>query len=323
MSRKIKWGIVGLGKIAGKFAEGLKHVENAQLYAVASRDLAKAEEFSEKHNSEIAYGSYEQLMEDPEVEVIYVATPHSLHERISIQCLNHGKAVLCEKPFAINLEQAKKMINLAREKDIFLMEAMWTMFLPHFQHVLELVNSGKYGKVKKIKADFGFKAEFDASKRLFNKSLGGGSLLDIGIYPVFLAYAILGYPEKIEASSHFAETGVDTSSEIRFSYSSQAEAELYSTLAEKTPTTGEVQLEKAVIKINSRFHEPSSLTVITDGKEEHIKFENIGNGYNYEAAHVTRMLLEHKTESDKMDFTKTLDLMKLLDDIREKTGLVY
>ncbi|MUP45516.1 Gfo/Idh/MocA family oxidoreductase [Gramella sp. BOM4] len=322
MSRKIKWGIIGLGKIAGKFAEGLKHVANAELYAVASRDLAKAEDFSRRFSG-IAYGSYLELMEDPKVDVIYVATPHSYHASITIECLDHGKAVLCEKPFAINSEQAKAMIDLAKKKKIFLMEAMWTMFLPHFQYARELVQSGKYGKVKNIKADFGFKAEFDPEKRLFNKDLGGGSLLDIGIYPVFLAYSMLGVPEKIGAKSNFAKTGVDTSTRIQFYYPSNVEAELYSTLDEKTPTTGEIELEKAVIKINSRFHEPSSIKIITGDQEEVKEFENIGNGYNYEAEHVSQMLLEEKTESDQMDFQKTLDLMKLLDEIREKTGLTY
>ena len=323
MKEKINWGIIGLGKIANKFAEGLKHVENAELYGVASRNREKAVVFAEMHNCEAAYGVYEQLMKDENVDVIYIATPHSLHQQITLDCLEHGKAVLCEKPFALNVEEAQEMVTSAREKNIFLMEAMWTAFLPHFEYVNEIISSGKYGKVKSLKADFGFPAEFDRDKRLFNKALGGGSLLDIGIYPIFLAQTILGKPEKIEASAKFADTGVDTECKMKFIYNKGVHAELLSSFAEKTPTAAEIILEKASIEIHSRFHEPTSVSIHTSGNTHRKDFNVQSNGYNFEAAHVTKMLMNNKTESNIMSLDTTMDLMELLDQVKKQIGLEY
>lgn len=323
MKKKVKWGIIGLGKIANKFATGLKEVKDAELYAVASRNREKAAVFSELHNVGKAYGVYEQLMQDEQVDVIYIATPHALHHQLSMECLKHGKAVLCEKPFAMNSTEAKEMINLAREKNIFLMEALWTMFLPHFNYVLEKINSGQYGKIRSVKADFGFPAEFDKNGRLFNKALGGGSLLDIGIYPVFLTYSLLGKPENIKARAEFSETGIDSQCEIEFLYPKGVTAELKSSIKEKTPTTAVIVLDKATFRLNPRFHEPTSVSIRADGKEEVREFGVKTNGYNFEAEHVTRMLREGRTESDIMSLDRTSDIMNLLDEIRQKIGLEY
>ncbi|TBW29360.1 Gfo/Idh/MocA family protein [Gramella sp. KN1008] len=323
MKENINWGIIGLGKIANKFATALASVQNAELYGVASRNRDKALDFSKEHKAKAAYGVYDQLMKDENVDVIYIATPHSLHHEITMECLDHGKAVLCEKPFAMNREEAQQMITHARSKNVFLMEALWTMFLPHFQYVQELVNSGKYGKVKSIKADFGFEAEFDRNQRTFNKALGGGSLLDIGIYPVFLSYALLGKPEKIEASAQFAETGVDWECEMKFLYPEEVKASLHSSFREKTPTIAEIELEKGIIRLNSRFHEPTSVSIILEGKEETKDFGVKTNGYDFEATHVTHMLLEGKSESRKWTPENTLDLMELLDAVRHEIGLKY
>ncbi len=321
--KKIKWGIIGLGKIANKFAKDLLEVQDAELYAVASRNLKKAEAFQQEYKAQKAYGSYDELMEDKAIDVVYVATPHVLHHSISIACLKKGIAVLCEKPFAMNTQEVKEMIDTAKKNKVFLMEAMWTRFLPHYEFMLKEINSGKMGKIKSIKADFGFPAEFDASTRLFNKSLGGGSLLDIGIYPVFLAYTLLGKPEKIEAEAKFAETGVDSSCEIKFQYKNGPTALLKSTLLEKTPTTAEIDLEKGSVFINSRFHEPSSVSILLNEEKSVKEFDVHTTGYFYEAEHVTQMLLEGKTESDKMTFQNSLDLIGLLDDIRKEIALEY
>ena len=323
MKERIKWGIIGLGKIANKFAKDLVQVADADLYAVASRKREKAVEFAKQYDAKIAYGSYTQLIEDENLQVIYIATPHVLHFELTKECLKAGKAVLCEKPFAINSSQANKMINLARSENVFLMEALWTRFLPHFQFVKQEIESGKFGNIKSVKADFGFKAEFDPAKRLFNKSLGGGSLLDIGIYPVFLAYSILGFPEEIEAEAEFAETGVDYSCNMTFRYSGNVQADLYSTFKEKTPTIAEIELEKGKIILNSRFHEPTSVTVISEDKEETKDFGVTTTGYNFEAAYVTKMIQKGKKESDIWSLDHTKDLMGLLDKIREKIGLEY
>ncbi|HKJ49217.1 MAG TPA: hypothetical protein VJ973_09025, partial [Christiangramia sp.] len=215
------------------------------------------------------------------------------------------------------------MVKISRNKGVFLMEALWTMFLPHFQFVLEKVNSGELGKIKSLKADFGFPAEYDKTKRLFNKSLGGGSLLDIGIYPVFMAYSILGNPLKVNANAQFTETGVDATCDIKFEYSDGIEADLFSTFLDNTPTIAEIEMEKGRIILNTRFHEPTSVTIISENKEETLDFEVDTNGYYFEADHVTKMLLAGKVESDILNFEKTLDIMRLLDKIRNEIGLFY
>jgi predicted dehydrogenase len=321
--KKIKWGILGLGKIAGKFAAGLKDVEGAELYAVASRSKTKAETFAKEHTSTKLFSSYEAMLEDEELDVVYIATPHAFHNQQTLLCLDHKKAVLCEKPFAINKKQVEEMIAKAKKENIFLMEAMWTQFLPHFKFVIEQIKSKKYGKIKNLKADFGFPAPIDLDKRLYNKSLGGGSLLDIGIYPIFMAMSALGTPEKIKAKASFHVTGIDEECDMIFEYENGVEAELRSSIIKKTPTTAVIEFEKATITLNTRFHEPSSVTIQTPEGEATKEFEVNSNGYNFEAEHVQKMLLEGKTESTEMSFEKSLQLIDLLDKVRNEIGLEY
>ena len=324
MKQKIyNWGILGAGKIAGKFATGLKNVENAHLYAVASRSKEKAKDFAKTNDVEKYFGSYEEMLQDENLDVVYIATPHVFHHQQTLLCLKHKKAVLCEKPFAMNRKQVAEMIATAQAENCFLMEAMWTQFLPHFKYVQQVVNSGKYGKIRNLKADFGFPAPFDAEKRLFNKKLGGGSLLDIGIYPVFIALSLLGKPNKIKATAKIGKTGVDENCQVLFKYDRKVEAELNSSILEKTPTTALIQLEKATIHINSRFHEPSSVRIQTPDGEELKEFEVNTNGYNFEAQHVQEMLSQGRIESTEMSWKKSLDLIELLDEIRSKIGLEY
>ncbi|MGK0458654.1 MAG: putative dehydrogenase, partial [Polaribacter sp.] len=207
--KKIRWGIIGLGNIANKFATDLARVENVELVAVASRNQQRAETFAVQHNSKRAYNSYENLVKDAEVDAVYIATPHSFHKEHAILCLQNKKAVLCEKPLAMNLEEVTEMILVARENNVLLMEALWTFFLPHFTYVLDIVKNEKFGKLKNLEADFGFYRDFDETSRLFKKEVGGGSLLDIGIYPIFAALAALGEPDSIDANATFFENGAD------------------------------------------------------------------------------------------------------------------
>ena len=322
-AEKIKWGIIGPGKIAAKFATSLKEVEDAELLAVASRSPERAEKFINEHGGKKAYSSYEAMLRDEEIDVVYVATPHVFHYEHTLLCLQNGKAVLCEKPFAINREQVEEMISTAREKQVFLMEAMWTPFLPHIRFVIELVNSKKYGRIKNLTADFGFNAPFNETGRLFLKSLGGGSLLDIGIYPVFLALHSLGIPERIEAKAQIGKTKVDEVCDIIFDYPGGVTAELHSSIIKKTPTVAEVELEEANIKISSRWHEPATVTITTARETETKKFDVASYGYEYEARHVHEMLRQGKTESHVMTYEKSLQLISLLDEIRKEIKLEY
>lgn len=322
-SKKIKWGIIGPGKIARKFTRSLEHVKDAELYAVASRSKDRAKAFAEETGAKKAFESYEEMLQDSEVDVVYVATPHVFHHEHTLLCLDYGKAVLCEKPFAINRKQVEEMITKAKEKQVFLMEAMWTPFLPHIKYVSEVITSGKYGKVKKLTADFGFAAPFDENGRLFKKSLGGGSLLDIGIYPIFLALHSLGKPEEISAKAQLGTTNIDEVCEVVFRYGNGSIAQLKSSIIEHTPTAAEFILENAILKIHSRWHEPATVTIVTSEESFSKTFEAASYGYEYEIAHVQEMLRKGKSESDVMSFEKSLELISMLDEIRKKIGLEY
>ena len=323
-TKTFKWAILGPGKIAHKFAKGLAEVSGAELYAVASRSLTKAEEFAKEFNVPKFYGSYEDLVNDKEVDIVYVATPHVFHREHTLLCLKHKKAVLCEKPFAMNKEQVNEMIQTAKKENVFLMEALWTYFLPHYQYVLELVKSEKFGKITGLEADFGFEAPYLPENRLFSKELGGGSLLDIGIYPVFTALTLLGKPDTISAKAEFCETGVDESCNIVFNYKNSVHARLFSTIKKMTPTIATITFEDATLTINRRFHEPTSVIILHNNRvEETISFDVNTNGYNFEAEHVQKMLAQGRTESTVLSFDKSLELIGLLDDIREEIGLIY
>ncbi|NVJ89607.1 MAG: Gfo/Idh/MocA family oxidoreductase [Flavobacteriaceae bacterium] len=317
MNKKVKWGILGCGKIAQKFALDLAKVENAELYAVASREQQKANDFANRYNFKFAYNAYNLLAKDKLVDAIYIATPHVFHKENTILCLKHKKAVLCEKPFAINLGEVTEMITVAKENNVLLMEALWTYFLPHYQFLLEVFQSKKYGELLELKADFGFKpVKNQLNDRLFKKSLGGGSLLDIGIYPIFAALSTLGVPQKIEAKASFFDTEVDSECQMLFYYK-KAKAKLKSTFLEETPTEAIFKFEKATLILNSRFHQPTTITIKTPNKRELLDFKYSTIGYNFEIEHFNNLLLENKKESDLMSYEFSKNLIILLDKVRE------
>lgn len=320
--KKIKWGIIGLGKIAHKFSLDLATVDNTELYAVASRTKEKAAQFSQEFNTQKAFGSYEDLVKDPSVDAVYIATPHRFHFENTLLCLQHKKAVLCEKPFAMNLQEVTQMIAVAKMNNVLLMEALWTCFLPHYQYLLNAIQQEKYGKITALKADFGFYTPYDVKNRLFQKEVGGGSLLDIGIYPIFAALSTLGVPEHIEAAATFFENGADASCDMVFHYNN-ATATLKSTLLEETKTTAVFTFEKATITIPKRFHEASTLVILQEGKEETVHFDYNSIGYHFEIVHFNRLLRLGKKESDFMTFDFSKNLIKTLDAVRTIIGLTY
>ncbi len=321
---KTNWGIIGLGNIAHKFATDLLTVEGAKLYAVASRNQEKADVFASKYNATKAYDSYEALAKDPNIDAVYIATPHAIHKENTVLCLEHNIAVLCEKPFAMNSYEVSDMITKAKEKDVLLMEALWTYFLPHYQYVLKELENKTYGEVLKLEADFGFHRTFDNSSRVFNKSLGGGSLLDIGIYPIFAALSTLGIPKNIEAKATYFENGADSSCDMTFQYDNNVIAALKSTLLEDTPGEATFYCEKGIIKINGGFHAPTTIALIpNEGEEETIDFNYKTIGYNYEVIHFNELLRHQKTESDVMTFEFSKQLIKTLDEVRNIIDLSY
>ena len=323
MTRPIYWGILGPGRIARKFADGLKVLPRAKLLAVASRSLDRANQFGEEYHVPHCYGSYEELVQNPAVDVVYVATPHVEHHAHTLLCLNHRKAVLCEKPFAMNTEQVREMVELARQNGTFLMEALWTRFLPSMQRVLDLVAEGAIGEVRALQADFGFRAEFKPEGRLFNPALGGGSLLDIGIYPLFLATTLLGKPGRVKALAHLGSTGVDEQCSVSLGYDG-AVATFHSTLLANTPTEAYLAGTRGGIRMHTRWLAPTSFTLHQDGQEPVlIRPDSIGNGYQYEAEEVMQCLREGRIESSRMSHRDSLLLMEVMDLIREEAGIHY
>lgn len=319
----IRWGIIGLGKIANSFATDMQQVDNSIIYAVASRSQKKANDFGAKYNVAKCYDSYEELAQDPQVDAIYIATPHVRHAQDTLLCLTHNKAVLCEKPFAMNLQEVDSMIAKAKEYNVLLMEALWTRFMPHFKFVKEELESGRYGKVKSLHADFSFKAPVNPDGRLYNKLLGGGSLLDIGIYPVFCALALLGKPESITAKGKIGKTQIDEEIEITFNYKTDTRAFLSSSILKNTPTTATLVCDNGIVFLHSRFHQTDKVTTLLNGVKVEHDFSYNAKGYTFEIMHFADLLRTGKTESPLMSFKFSRMLIQTLDEIRELIGLHY
>lgn len=324
MSKKYNWGIIGLGNIAHKFAEDLLLVEEANLFGVASRNSEKAKSFSEKFRADKYYGTYQELADDPQIDVVYIATPHPFHFENTMMCLEAGKAVLCEKVFGMNSSEVEQMIAKAKEKNLFLMEALWTRFIPATEEMIALLNKGLIGDLKTVRADFGFKAEFDADKRLYNKKLGGGALLDIGIYPVFLSLLTLGKPKEIKALAQMSSTGIDENIMMLFNYPNKKSAILDASLVATTPVEAWLHGDKGSLKMHRNFHHTEEISYYKGSDlVENYQFKYIGNGYYHEIEEVIKCLKTGKIESEKIPHSFSLDLIKTLDRIREIIGLRY
>jgi predicted dehydrogenase len=324
----VRWGILGAGNIAKKFASDLNLVSNAKLVAVGSRTLEKASGFSKEFGATNVHGSYEALASDPEVDVIYVATPHSHHCDNTLLCIDNGKAVLCEKAFAVNTSQTKKMIDKAREKNLFLMEAMWTKFLPHYRKMKKILEEGLLGEINSVLINFGFQPKAPVPARIFDPALAGGTILDIGVYNVFIAMSVLGKPDYIDAYMKPAPTGVDEQCSVLFRYKNGAMAQLFTSFLTHLPTEAEINGSKGRLRLSTRFYAPESRLEYyperVDSKQM-ISFDRPtqGHGYQYEAQHVTDCLEQGLKESPVMTLNDTLELMSVLDEIRMKAGIVY
>jgi len=323
----IRWGILGAGRIARKFASDLKLAENCELVAIGSRSRQSADEFDKEFPVQYCHYSYEELAQNPEVDVIYVATPHNLHYENTLLCLQHNKAVLCEKPFAMNSKQAIEMINLAKEKKLFLMEALWTKFHPHYIKTLEMIQQGLLGEIRSVLVNFGFKPIPPVPARLFDPELGGGTVMDIGIYNVFIAMSVLGNPDHIEASMSPASIGVDEQCAILFRYKNGALAQLFSTFSSNLATEADISGTEGRIRLTSRFYEPSAIVEFYGGKPDSKEIIPVhkeqGFGYQYEARHVNECLRKRLTESNVVSFADTILLMETLDKIRKIAGIHY
>lgn len=325
MAEKMKWGIIGTGNIANQFATGLQAVDDAELVAVGSRSQGSADAFGEKYNIPNRHASYEALATDPEVDAIYISTPHPYHKDNTLLCIENGKAVLCEKPFTVNAAEAVEVVSTAREKGVFLMEAMWTRFLPVMVRVREMLAAGTLGEIRYAHADFGFWIEFDAEHRLFNPQLAGGALLDVGIYPVSFASMVFGtQPQAVVSTAHMGQTGVDEQNSMIFSYEGGASATLASAIRVDTTKGASICGDKGRIDIHPPFFVPTAFTFTPEGGEpETITPEFLGNGYNYQAMEVAACIRAGKLESDIMPLDESIALMQTMDGIRAEWGLKY
>ena len=316
---ELRWGILGTGSIAAKFAKGLEAVTDADLVAVGSRAQSTAEAFALKHGARRAHSSYEELATDPEVDAIYIATPHVLHRENTLTCIEGGKAVLCEKPFAMNLREAEEMVGAARSAGTFLCEAMWTRFLPGTRRVRELIASGAIGEPRQLECDFGFRTDFDPNGRLFDPALGGGALLDVGIYCVAYARMVFGSaPAEIQSTAHLGETGVDEQSAYLFRYDSGAFARMSSATRTQTAHRATISGTEGSIEIPGFWH---AKEVIVNGEAE--SHPHLGNGYSHEAVAVADALAAGETECAEVSLEETLELAGTLDEIRGQWGLTY
>ncbi len=312
----INFGILGPGKIANRFAEAFKYVPDANVYAIASRDAEKAELFATKYGAQKAYGDYEQLAKDPKVDVIYIATPHPYHHEQTLMCLNHGKAVLCEKPMSLNLRQTTEMINLAKRKKIFLMEAMWSRFFATTHKTLELIKAGAIGEVKFVHADFGFAGPVNYESRLYSLALGGGAQLDVGVYPLFLSLLLLGSPNEIKALSHLAHTGADTVTNALLMYRSGAVAHIHSSIVSDSVKEAHIIGTLGKIIIQSPWHKSEKVTLrLNSGEVKEFNFPHSGNGFEFQIEEVVRCLRAGKTESELMPFSLSLLMAEVSDDV--------
>jgi len=318
-----KWGILGPGGIARAFAKDLQLLEGHEVAAVGSRTLINAQEFAKTFGGN-AYGSYEELVADPAVDAIYVATPHPAHKENVVLALNAGKPVLCEKPFAVNAKEAQEMVATAQKNNVALMEAMWARFLPHYAQVREVIASGVLGTILTVQADHGQRLADRNIPRLVEPALAGGALLDLGIYPVSFAHMVLGNPTKITASGVLTDKGVDAQTSMIFDYSSGAQAVLNTTMIEQTPCRAVVAGVNGWLEIDRTFYNPTSMRVtLLDGSVTQYPNTYTGHGLREQAEAFKKLVTSGQTQSEILSWKDTVDIMHTLDTVRAQIGLRY
>ncbi len=322
--KKFKWGVLGTGGIAAAFVKDLLHAQGHEVVAVGSRTLSKAQEFAKNIPTATAYGSYKDLVNDPNVDAIYVATPHSSHEENTMLALTAGKPVLCEKPFAISAKQAQAMMNCARENNVALLEAMWTRYLPHIAVVREVLASGVLGKIETVEADHGQRLADQNIARIVEPQLAGGALLDLGIYPVSFAHLVLGAPSAITARAVMTDRGVDAQTSAIFDYASGAQAIINTTMIALTPCRAVISGLLGRLEIDGVFYAPTAMRVVLfNGTVTEYPNNYVGHGLREQAIEMARVVGSGALESPLMPWSETLSVMQTLDQIRDQIALVY
>ena len=317
---KFNWGVLGPGNIAVRFTNDLKQLPDALLLAAGSRSLDKAQAFCRRQGAARAYGSYEELLSDRDVQAVYVATPHNFHRQHVLQALAHGKAVLCEKPMEANASRVREMVQAARDHKTFLMEAMWTRFLPVISGVRQWIREGRIGEVRMVAAEFGFRTGWNPESRLLSPALAGGATLDVGVYVVSFAHMVLGAPSSIVAQAHLGETGVDEATCVILGYPGGALAQLSCAVRVQTSDDARIYGTEGYIVIPSFWHATSATLHASGQDPETINGEA---GYHFEAAEVADCVRTGLTESPIMPLDETIAVAETLEEIRRQIGLRY
>lgn len=333
--RTLRWGVVSTGNIANSVTADLAMLADAELHAVSSRTAAKANEFAEKYGFTTSYSDlddvsgYQRMFADPEVDVVYIGTPHGQHFEVAEAALRAGKHVLCEKALTINAREAQELIDLADAQGLFFMEALWSRFVPGVQRALEIVAAGELGSVQWVRADLGFPAPRDLESRIWASAAGGGALLDLTVYPLLWAWAMLGAPDSVLASGSLTETGVDEQNAITLGYANGAQAQLMSSFTAQGPRTATIAGSVGFLETVGAMNNPSALTIKagwngsrwdTERTEE---FNWPGRGYSYELREVTRCIQAGLQQSSTMPWQDSLNIMRFLDGVRAQLGISY
>jgi len=321
--RPVGWGILATGKIARAFAQNLTLLPDARIAAVGARRLESAQAFAKEYGAAAAHGSYRQLVEDPEVDVVYVASPHALHHEHVMLAFEAGKPVLCEKALTLNAVQAEHLVAEARQRRLFFMEAMWMRCNPMVRRLQQLLATGELGTVQQVRADLGFVVDKPVTDRLLAPELGGGALLDVGIYPLTFAHLFLGEPDSVAAAAALSELGVDLNIALSLAYRTGAVASLSASLTAWSPRTASIATEVGRIDLPAAFHQPTTATWTSDGQSQTLTEEVIGTGLANEALEVIRCLRAGEIESPLVPHEDSLALMRLMDRIRADVGVRY
>jgi len=320
---KVRWGIVGLGRIAHKFVGDLMLTPGARVVAVGSRDITRARDFADQYGIESTLGSYEGVFSHPDVDIVYVATVHTTHAELSIAAMEHGKHVCCEKPFAINTAQAENVIATSKRTGCFFMEAFWSRFIPAVKQVIDRSQNGDIGEVRYIQADFAFRVDAQPESRALNIDKAGGALLDIGVYPLFLAYSILGTPQRIQASALFDDGGADLQTAMLLDYPS-ARAVLYCGFESRSNMVATVSGSKGRFVLHPVWHHADAYSMLSDSnKEQRLEAPRDGHGFIHEILECQQCINEGERESSVWSHQNSLDLVGMTDEVRRQVGLIY
>ena len=319
----IRWGIIGAGGIASTFALSVREFTRAQLVAVGSRHRDRAERFATAHGIPTTHVGYRDLVEDPQVDAVYVATPHSEHREHALLAIRAGKHVLVEKAFTRNAAEAREVFDAAREAGVFVMEAMWTRFLPHVDALHQVIEAGEIGDIVNVRADHGQHFPFDPASRLYDPALAGGALLDLGVYTVSWAHDLLGVPTSVHAVGQRTTTGVDGQVSMILEHGEGVQSTLSTTLWSRTPTTSSISGTDGYIRVAGEFYRPTSFRVSRRDGRQWTFDQPAARGLQYEAAEVARRVAEGATESPRMTWQQTIDVMETMDEVRRQIGVTY